>query len=156
MSSQRLNAKPLLCVILLFVSVGHSLLPVSTKASSVQMRIVDGDTLVLNGERIRLYGIDAPELRQSCLDANGQIYGCGQLAKRHLIGLIDGKAVRCRGNNQDKYRRRLAVCYAGRMNVNKRMVEDGWALAYGYYSKVYIKEQIRARQKILGMWQGRF
>ena len=92
-------------------------------------RVVDGDTIVIVGERIRLHGIDAPELKQTCKTRKLKDQQCGLLAKQALEKLIRGQDVVCKGKKRDRYKRLIAVCYVGPFNVNEQMVTDGWALA---------------------------
>jgi len=113
--------------------------------------VADGDSITLNGERIRLKGIDAPELDQLCL-RHGETYECGREAKRELQRLIGGSQVSCRGDGRDQYDRLLGTCSAGEIELNKAMVESGWALAYGEYETV----EVRARLADRGLWQGSF
>jgi endonuclease YncB( thermonuclease family) len=114
-------------------------------------RVVDGDTLVMDGQRIRLVGIDAPELRQLC-QRDGQTWPCGRASKDHLETLIgDGKAS-CSADGSDRYGRLLAVCLAGEVDLNAAMVGNGYAVAFGHYEA----EEEAARQRRLGLWAGTF
>ena len=109
--------------------------------------VIDGDTVSIAGNRIRLKGIDAPELAQAC--GNGQAAtGCGHASRQALIGFIGGLDVRCEASGKDKYDRALATCYSGDINLNRAMVEAGQAVAYGDYHDVEASA-IRARR---GLW----
>jgi endonuclease YncB( thermonuclease family) len=114
-------------------------------------RIVDGDSLELNGERIRLEGIDAPEFDQMCKTV-GKVVACGQEARRRLRDLTGSNRLTCKGWQRDKYGRLLAVCEADGKVVNREMVRSGWALAYGGYGA----EENEARRGKLGLWAGQF
>lgn len=114
-------------------------------------RIVDGDSLNLDGRSIRLEGIDAPELAQTCERAGGQ-GPCGREARRALIELIGDDEVVCRLAGADKYRRTLARCTAGGRNLNAGMVRDGMAVSYGDYRS----EESEARGARRGLWAGAF
>jgi endonuclease YncB( thermonuclease family) len=116
-----------------------------------QPRVVDGDTLVLGDERIRLLGLDAPELAQTCTRA-GDAWPCGRVAGQYLRRLIGTSAVRCAGRATDRYGRRLAVCMAGQQDLNARMVSDGYAVAFGDYQD----EEAAARAARAGLWAGTF
>ena len=118
--------------------------------------VIDGDTIDIHGQRIRLHGIDAPEGRQLCKNAEGRHYRCGQQAAMALDGLIGGKTVSCVAKTTDKYQRIVAVCYKGRVNINQWMVENGHALAYRKYSKDYIAHEAYAQNESLGIWTGSF
>ena len=120
-------------------------------------RVIDADTIVVDGKRFRLSGIDAPESKQTCtLKKTGKIWPCGRKATEALREKIKGEAVRCEGDNQDAYGRTLAVCYKGRENLNEWLVRNGWALAYTRYSNEYLSAQNKAENQGLGIWQSEF
>ena len=114
-------------------------------------RVADGDTLVFSGERLRLAGIDAPELDQSCEAAAGD-YACGREARRFLAGLLEQGETECRGNEEDRYGRLLVRCVCGTTEVNSAMVRAGWAVSYGGYET----EERLARDQKAGLWAGTF
>jgi endonuclease YncB( thermonuclease family) len=114
-------------------------------------RVNDGDTLSIGSERIRLYGIDAPELDQNCR-MDGEIYPCGRDARDALVRLLGNRALVCTGRQRDRYSRLLATCMAGEENVNRSMVVLGWAVAYGAYES----EERAARRAEAGLWAGSF
>ncbi|GGA92811.1 hypothetical protein GCM10011491_21120 [Brucella endophytica] len=114
-------------------------------------RIIDGDTLVISSQHIRLAGIDAPEMGQSCR-RGGQDYACGVEARDALKALINGRSVRCTGRGIDKYQRLLSDCRIGGTDLNRQMVEEGWAVAYGRYAG----EEEMARTMRRGIWAGTF
>lgn len=113
--------------------------------------VVDGDSLQIGEERIRLDGIDAPELRQACRRSSGE-FDCGRQSRNHLRDLINGRRVNCIGWEYDRYDRLLAECRVGETDLNRRMVADGWATAYGGYEA----EEAEARRQGDGMWAGDF
>lgn len=113
--------------------------------------INDGDSITLKGERIRLVGIDAPEYDQSC-ERDGSTYPCGRRSREALAALARNAAVECRGWERDRYGRLLAVCKAGGIELNRRQVEEGWAVAWGDYGDA----EASAREKRLGIWAGSF
>lgn len=113
--------------------------------------VTDGDSLTLNGRRFRLDGIDAPELDQTCRRRE-EVFACGQLARRKLQELTDRKLVACSSRTRDQFGRLLATCDVGGININKAMVESGWAFAYGDYA---VKEG-SARRMRRGLWEGSF
>ncbi len=117
--------------------------------------VIDGDTLEVRGERIRLHGIDAPENAQSC-EAGGKAWRCGQQASLALADRIGRLPVRCETFQRDRYGRVIAICRQGETNLNRWMVRNGWALAYRRYSTDYVAAENEARQTELGIWQGRF
>lgn len=123
----------------------------SVRTVSGHARVIDGDTLRIAGERIRLAEIDAPETGQSCR-IEGADFACGREARLHLAGLIGEGSVTCRGNQRDRYGRLLARCAAGETDINSAMVRAGWAVAYGDYAG---EQNLASRAKI-GLWAGSF
>ncbi|MEL6794130.1 MAG: thermonuclease family protein [Pseudomonadota bacterium] len=115
----------------------------------------DGDTITLNGEKIRIYGIDAPELSQTCRDRNGASYDCGRLAQREMERLAK-RPMSCDAVETDRYGRTVAICYADGEDVGGAMVSSGWARAYLSYSLRYAAEETRARAADRGLWAGEF
>ncbi|MFO1154971.1 MAG: thermonuclease family protein [Rhodospirillales bacterium] len=118
-------------------------------------KIIDGDTLDIGGERVRLNGIDAPEKAQQC-EAGPTAWACGSNATRALASATQDGNVTCRGDKRDRYGRLLAVCYVNGVDLNAQMVRDGWALAYRRYSLAYVGEEAEARAAGRGMWRGQF
>ncbi len=80
-------------------------------------RIVDGDTIHIGKIKIRLHGIDAPEMKQTCRTSKGEEQLCGMLAKQALEKLVRGQDVTCKGDKRDRYKRLIAVCYVGPFNI---------------------------------------
>lgn len=118
--------------------------------------VIDGDTIELHGERIRLFGIDAPESSQHCQDASGNPYRCGQKAALALAEHIGRSTIRCAGNSRDRYGRLLATCYLGEEDLDAWMVSQGLALAFRKYSLRYVPEEDAARLAKRGLWAGSF
>lgn len=116
-----------------------------------QATVIDGDTIEIRGQRIRLEGIDAPESRQACV-RNGEAWRCGQAAAHRLDALIDGRNVHCTRTGTDRYERVLAVCYQGDLDLNGALVAEGLALAYRQYSGRYATEEDEARGERRGLW----
>lgn len=121
-----------------------------------QARVVDGDTIWIGETKIRLHGIDAPEMKQTCRTRNGKEQRCGVLAKRALEKLVRRGKVTCKGETRDRYKRLLAVCYVGFYNINEQMVAAGWALAYRKYSKDYVRIESAAKALRKGIWLTEF
>jgi endonuclease YncB( thermonuclease family) len=141
----------LTALILLFVGLVAVRLEAPQEALSGRVRVVDGDTLVLDGQRIRLVGIDAPELRQVCR-RNQQEWPCGGAARTYLTNLIGNAQATCDAEGSDRYQRLLAVCRVANRSLNAAMVDGGYAVAFGDYES----EEAVARQKRLGIWDGTF
>ena len=119
-------------------------------------RVVDGDSIDIGRLRIRLEGIDAPELAQQCADATGRVYDCGQKAALALEDLVRNNIVRCARRGVDQYGRTLAVCTAGSIDMNAAMVESGNAVAYRENSLAYVPNEDRAKEAKRGLWAGSF
>jgi len=117
--------------------------------------VVDGDTVKIHGERVRLHGIDAPESAQQCRQ-KGRHWPCGRRAAFALADRIGRRPVRCDGRERDRYGRLVAVCYQGGTDLNAWMVREGWALAYRRYSREYVTEEREARKSRSGVWRGEF
>ncbi len=112
---------------------------------------IDGDSLRLGAEEIRLAGIDAPEFRQSC-GVKGRETPCGRLARQALVTLLRAGPVSCRGEGRDKYDRLLARCEAAGRNVAAAMVRQGLAVSDG----AYLFEEAAAQKEKRGIWAGPF
>ncbi len=80
-------------------------------------RVIDGDTIEIAGERIRLHGIDAPEMKQTCTDRKEKDLLCGVLAKQALEMLVRGQDVTCKGDTRDRYKR-LIASFGGKADIN--------------------------------------
>jgi len=117
--------------------------------------VIDGDTLEVHGKRIRLHGIDAPESAQLC-EKDGRQYRCGQQAALALSDKIGRASIRCEQRDMDRYKRIVAVCRLGNVDLNAWMTREGWAVAYRQYSRDYVDEESAARAAKLGIWAGRF
>ncbi len=110
----------------------------------------------VNGSRIRLHGIDAPEGRQSC-ERGGVAWLCGQEAAKELRELVTGRSVVCETKDVDRYKRLVSVCRVGDIEVNDWLVRQGWALDYRQYSKgAYAGAEKEAREGNRGLWAGAF
>ncbi len=118
-------------------------------------KIIDGDTIYIGNNKIRLHGIDAPETKQKCLK-NGKKWDCGLKSYEYLKYLIGDNQILCDTSGRDKYNRYIGVCYKNYIDLNSQMVLNGWAIAYRYYSKDYIKEEEKAKLNKLGIWIGEF
>lgn len=129
--------------------------PASAATLSGQATVVDGDTLEVQGKRVRLFGIDAPEATQKC-DRQGEPWACGQASAERLQALIGTASVECSGAEVDQYGRLLAVCRIAGVDLNKRMVADGWATAFRRYSEAYVSDEARARAGKRGLWSSTF
>ncbi|MBY0559401.1 MAG: thermonuclease family protein [Hyphomicrobium sp.] len=114
-------------------------------------RPIDGDSLFVGGNEVRLLGIDAPEGRQTC-SRGDQTWNCGDEAKLELARAIGGEIVSCDVRERDRYGRLLARCTAGGRDINAAMVQAGMAVAYGGYAE----DEADARSSRRGVWSGEF
>ncbi len=121
-------------------------------------RVIDGDTIEINHNRIRLIGIDAPESKQKCLDKNYFEYLCGEVSTAFLKKLIDDQTVECSSGGKDIYQRYLGNCKLGKININYEMVKNGMAIIYNLKDADDELKNLEstAQNKKLGIWQGAF
>ena len=154
--SRRKKSLDLIRVGILFIAV-IGLIAALAKYSEVSLegavQVIDGDSLKLGDQEIRLFGVDAPEYRQTCQsNEDTKPYNCGQKSREHLVGLTKGRRVQCAGFEKDKYERLLANCHADGIHLNAEMVRSGWAVAYGSF----MSEQNEAEAERRGIWRGTF
>jgi endonuclease YncB( thermonuclease family) len=144
--------KNLLSVVLALVA-----LPTCAAAQPVvgSAEVTDGDTLSIGQTKIRLYGIDAPEKNQIC-QRDGSEWACGEEARRQLQDLVADRQVTCHGTGSDQYGRTLAVCEAGGSELNRTLVEYGWAVAFRRYSDAYVGAEFTAKSNRAGIWASAF
>ena len=119
------------------------------------LKIIDGDTIILNGEKIRFSGIDTPELKQTCLKGGEKVF-CGILAKDLWIKKIANETPECIREGKDVYKRTLAECFVNGESLSVFLVKSGYAFAYRKYSKKFIKDEDYAKENKLGMWSMEF
>ena len=98
----------------------------------------------------------ADDLKGKPRIVDGSEYRCGEMATFALAEIIETHWITCKGETTDRYKRRIAVCYAGPYDINAEMVRRGWALAYRRYSKDYVDEEDDASSRKAGIWQGEF
>ena len=122
---------------------------------SQELKIIDGDTIYLNGEKIRFTGIDTPELDQTCIK-NGIKKPCGVTAKNILSKKIGNNKVECIDEGKDRYKRTLAECFVNNESLSRYLVRSGYAFAYRRYSKKFIIDEDYAKVNLVGMWSMEF
>tara|TARA_B100000287_G_scaffold369887_1_gene367034 strand:- start:345 stop:806 length:462 start_codon:yes stop_codon:yes gene_type:complete len=139
-------------IILIIILITFSL---NTKVQADNIKIIDGDTIIINREKIRFSGIDTPELKQTC-QKNNKIYYCGIKAKRILIRKIGKNVPKCIKEGKDIYKRTLAECFINGESLSAFLVRSGYAFAYRKYSKKFIRDEEFAKANNLGMWSMKF
>jgi len=123
---------------------GLAALPAAAQDVRGTVRVIDGDTLEVGGTRVRLHGVDAPELDQRCTDPDGVRWRCGAWVTERLRARIGGRAAACAAVTTDRYDRVVATCRVGGEDVGRRLVAGGLALAYRKYSMAYDLDEKRA------------
>jgi len=126
-----------------------------TDIKSQDIKITDGDTIKVNGEKIRFSGIDTPELKQNCIK-QGVKKPCGIKAKEILINKIADNKIVCIREGKDQYKRTLAECFVNNESLSSYLVRSGYAFAYRRYSKKFILDEDYAKINKLGMWSMEF
>ena len=126
-----------------------------TKVKTQNIKITDGDTIKINGEKIRFSGIDTPELKQTCTK-KGVKKLCGITAKKILKNKIADNKIVCIREGKDQYKRTLAECFVNDESLSSYLVRSGYAFAYRKYSKKFITDEDYARINKLGMWSMKF
>ena len=134
----------LLCLLALAAMLRER--PIAGKAFAI-----DGDTLVVDGRRIRLLGLDAPEIGQSC-EREGRAYRCGEEARAAIRAFIAGEPVTCAAQGRDRYGRDLATCRVRAEDIGAHLVRSGQAVSFGAYGE----EEREAREARRGIWAGPF
>jgi len=114
-------------------------------------RVIDGDSIVVAGVEIRIFGIDAPEYRQFC-HLGQRAWACGIEATKVMQTMVVGRDVHCRPRELDRYGRTVAVCFVGDRDIGAAMVKGGYAVAYGAYAG----EEREARDARRGIWASSF
>ena len=152
-----------ICLIFFFLTY-NDVKSEEVKIISGIAKVTDGDTIRIEGKKIRFFGIDAPEKKQQCSKpwltisfiSFNKDYPCGQISTDKLKKKINNKLLICKWNNKDKYKRYIAECFKDKININAWMVRNGYAVAYRKYSKKFVSQEIFAKKEKLGLWAGNF
>ncbi|MCC5982642.1 MAG: thermonuclease family protein [Oceanicaulis sp.] len=127
----------------------------SGPVASANVRVIDGDTIVLDGERIRIVGMDACELGQTMI-VDGREWDCGEAGRIRMVQLIGSNAVRCEGERRDVYGRRVARCFVGELDLGRQLVAEGLAVVYRFRGRPTAPELVaveaEARRAGIGLW----
>lgn len=129
--------------------------PAAAQQVSGRARAADGDSLDFSGIAVRLHGVDAPELMQSC-ERGGANWACGKEAASKLASLVAGRDVLCEQQDVDQHGRIVATCRAGAVDLGAAMVDAGLAVALPRFSDRYVGAEARARAARIGLWSGTF
>lgn len=136
--------------LILVSSAAYGAPPIEGRAS-----VVDGDTIDIGHARVRILGVDAPELDQSCTDAARRTWPCGRRAQAALRVWLGTATARCVPGYEDRSGRPVARCTARGRDIGEWLVENGWALDYPRYSEgAYRSAERTARQRSVGVWAG--
>ena len=149
MFSNKIKVFLLISICLIFFLIS------SFDLKSNKAKVVDGDTIHLNGEKIRFSGIDTPEIKQIC-NKNNEVIKCGIRAKELLINKIGKNTVKCVNEGVDRYKRILAECFVNNQSLSKYLVREGYAFAYKKYSTKFIEDENYAKKNKKGMWSMTF
>jgi endonuclease YncB( thermonuclease family) len=132
--------------------------PAHAQILSGPATVIDGDTLDLTGQRVRLLGIDAPEAAQTCTRGagSGVAWPCGAEASALLRELLAGRTVSCTQQGTDVYGRALAHCSAGRIDLGASLVSAGLAVVLDNGKDIYGEREAVAQAQAAGLWSGPF
>jgi endonuclease YncB( thermonuclease family) len=136
----------------LVISAGHELWSRWTaEVLTGGVDVIDGDSFKLNGVELRLEGVDAPEYQQTC--RRGEVTEpCGKQARQALAALIGKGEPTCEIASRDRFGRGLALCRLGPVDINRHLVQQGYAVAFGAYDS----EEAEARRARRGIWATSF
>ena len=121
---------------------------ISEQLTGKVVGVTDGDTVTMLVNRkplkVRLYGIDAPETKQSF----------GNRSKQALAAMVHGKVIQLNKTGTDRYGRTLGIIHHENTDVNAKMIQDGWAWHYKYYNdeQRLANLETQARKTKLGLW----
>lgn len=119
-------------------------------------RVIDGDTIEIDGTSFRLSGIDAPEMGQPCANSTGLVFDCGEVARRGLENTVAGREVSCEADTVDFYRRPIALCTVAGIDLAEFMVLNGLAVPFKEYSEAYVQQGEEAQASNVGFWSTTF
>jgi endonuclease YncB( thermonuclease family) len=118
-------------------------------------RAVDGDSMTVAGRRVRLFGIDAPEYRQTCR-IGWSNWACGSDAATALRTMVDGRQLDCSAVDRDVYGRTVAQCRVGGIDLGAVMIDKGFAIALDNAPQSYLARQATSRSSSAGIWASQF
>jgi len=129
-------------------------MPVQTEVHGIA-HVHDGDTFTVAGVKIRLFGIDAPEMDQNCELRDGSAWACGRWSRDEVRRILNGRDLRCVKQVYDKYGRMVARCYLGEQDLARMLVQDGIVFSYASFSRDYIVDEKAAAVAGRGLWRAK-
>src|ERR1700726_1498633 len=140
------------------LAIGLLLLPAIAAAADITgtAKVREGDQIQIGNSRIRLGGIDAPSVDQLCLNTKGERWTCGVAARDELAKHVENKSWTCHVGPTDRRGRMVARCEVDGEDIQKWMVQNGWALSFARVSHDYDADEAAAREAKAGSWQGAF
>ena len=156
LSSQMKAKSTIVGVILLLIPIGcdpNEQKPLPNLSGMAQ--VIDGDSLRIGNTEVRLWGIDAVELYQTCIRGR-KTWECGKAAKSDLADKVNTQRLVCQKNDTDPYGRIVAECFLGQENINAWVVRQGYALAYRRFSKKFIADGEQTKAGSRGIWNATF
>lgn len=128
------------------------------KEFSGKIFVIDGDSLRVGGKEVRLFGLDAPEYKQTCFDAKNNEYACGLVSSKFLRKLAAGKFGKCVYAEKDRYKRYLGKCFIDGVSINEELVKNGMAVIYNFTESDEKMDELeaQAKEQKIGIWQGPF
>ena len=138
-----------------FSLIFYSSVCFSKKIIDGKVKIIDGDTIHIGKNKIRLHGIDALEINQTCT-IKEKTWECGIESYLALKSIILNNNVQCEIIDVDQYKRLIGKCFVNKIYINQYMVLNGWAIAYRYYSLDFIDDEEIAKKNKIGIWKGKF
>lgn len=120
------------------------------------VRVISGDTLEMYGKIFQLFGIDAPEVNQTCANGQGRAYNCGREAAMWLKNWIRDSELECHVIQQDTKGNMVGTCSYGPYDLGAALVNAGWAVSNPKYTDIYYPYEVQAQQNRRGLWQGTF
>ena len=142
---------------LIFIAVLLFPLVVASADVEGEPKVIDGRTIEIDGQQIRLWGLDAPDIDQVCFTKKKHIpFRCGVVALEKLQKMLSHQVITCKGDETDGEGRLIAVCYSGRIEVNENIVLSGWGMADPSQTDKYNRVQGAARNMRSGLWRAAF